>query len=101
MLVYKDNVTHFKRILNNRRYNYSPEEIRAIRCKLGMSILVFSNLFFVDKSTVIKWEAGTRLPSGSSLRLLQFVEVMAKEKHSDINHMIRVSYSRKYGNPAI
>lgn len=97
MIVDKDYVTHVRGVLCGGQYNYSPKEIAGIRKKLGMSLVEFSRLFFSGKSTIIKWESGARKPSGSSLRLLQFVEIMANDRHEDINYRIRKSYRAKYG----
>jgi len=97
----KDYATAIKGVFVNSQYNYSPEEIARIRSTLRMSLTEFSRLFFVDKSTTTKWESGDRIPSGSSMRLLQFVEIMAKNKHSDINHRIRTAYKKKYGQEVV
>lgn len=71
---------------------YSPKEIRVLRKKLHLSVPKFADMFFACESTIKKWESGDRIPSCSSMRLLQFVEIMANEKHADINHRIRGSY---------
>ncbi len=71
---------------------YLPEEIKTVRKKLHLTTPEFADLFFSCKSTIKKWESGKRLPSCSSMRLLQFVEMMADEKHADINHRIRGAY---------
>ncbi len=93
----KDYATATKGVFGNSQYNYSPEEIADIRSTLRMSLAEFARLFFVDKSTATKWESGDRIPSGSSMRLLQFVEMMADNKAPDINHRIRSAYKNKYG----
>jgi len=79
-------------VLRRGFHSYTPEEIKTIRGKLHMSQEDFAELFFVEKSTIAKWEQGKRLPSTPAMRLMQFVEVMAKGKHSDINHRIRKAY---------
>jgi len=71
---------------------YTPKEIRIMRKKLHLSVPKFADMFFACKSTIKKWESGDRVPSCSSMRLLQFVETMANEKHQDLNHRIRGSY---------
>ena len=72
--------------------NYSAEEIKSIRSDLGLSQEKFGQKFFACKSTIKKWENGTRLPSCSSMRLLQFLEIMAEEKNQNINCRIRKAY---------
>ena len=93
----KDCATAIRDIFRNGQYNYTKLEIADIRANLGLSLSEFARLFFVDKSTATKWESGDRIPLGSSMRLLQFVEIMAKNKHQDINQRIRSSYTQKYG----
>lgn len=53
--------------------NYTAEEVKAIRAKLHMSQPRFSKLVNVSYKTVQSWEQGTRHPSQSSARLLQFI----------------------------
>jgi len=79
-------------VLKQGFFSYSPLEIKSIRDKLCLNQEEFGDLFFVEKSTIAKWEQGKRLPSTPAMRLMQFVEVMADGKHADINHRIRQAY---------
>ncbi len=73
-------------------HSYTPAEIKELRVKLCKNQEEFGNLLFVEKSTIAKWEQGKRLPSTPAMRLMQFIEVLANEKHKDINHRIRQAY---------
>lgn len=53
---------------------YSPDEIRAVRQKLGVSQHVFAGLLNASPSAVRAWEQGQRVPDGPTRRLLQVVE---------------------------
>ena len=73
-------------------HSYTPEQIKLIIEKLCMTHGEFADLLFVEKSTVAKWLSGKRLPSTPAMRLMSFVEVLANEKHHDVNHRIRKAY---------
>ena len=51
-----------------------PEEIRRIRQEAHVSQPVFARYLNTSESTVQKWEAGTKRPSGMALKLLAVVE---------------------------
>jgi putative transcriptional regulator len=51
----------------------SPEEIKRIREGAHVSQLVFARFLNTSESTVQKWEAGTKRPSGMALKLLAVV----------------------------
>ncbi len=51
-----------------------PEEIMRIREGVHVSQLVFARYLNISESTVQKWEAGTKRPSGMALKLLAVVE---------------------------
>ena len=53
---------------------YTAENIRQLRTRLQMSQPYFSLLLNVSPKTVQSWEQGTRTPSQSAARLLQFIE---------------------------
>ena len=54
---------------------FNAYDIKNIRKNLGLTQSTFAQLFGVSKKTVEAWEAGTNLPNGSAMRLLQlFVE---------------------------
>jgi len=51
-----------------------PEEIKRIREGVHVSQPVFARYLNTSESTVQKWEAGTKRPSGMALKLLAVVE---------------------------
>lgn len=51
-----------------------PEEVAAIRRKLGLSQAVFAAVLNVPKATALSWEHGARRPSGAALKLLRLAE---------------------------
>lgn len=51
-----------------------PEHIRRIREQARVSQPVFARYLNTSESTVQKWEAGTKRPSGMALKLLAVVE---------------------------
>ena len=52
----------------------APEKIKRIRTGAHVSQPVFARFLSISKSTVQKWEAGTKRPSGMALKLLAVVE---------------------------
>jgi len=52
----------------------APEEIKRIRKGAQFSQPVFARYLNTSESTVQKWEAGTKQPSGMALKLLAVVE---------------------------
>ncbi len=52
----------------------SPASIKRLRVSLGKTQDVFAQLLGVSKKTVESWEAGTKKPNGSVLRLFQIME---------------------------
>lgn len=52
----------------------SPEKFKALREKMHVSQAVFAALLNTSLSTVQKWEAGAKKPSGPSLKLLNLIE---------------------------
>jgi len=77
--------------------DYQPVEIKKLRSQLSMTQKQFGALFFAERGTVKSWESGRRKPSFSAIRVMQFVEIIAGNKHEDINHRIRKAYKVKYG----
>lgn len=55
--------------------NRSPQEVRAIRDKIGFSQRAFARLISVSVKTVQSWEQGLRRPDGAALRMMQLVEL--------------------------
>ncbi|MHB8646416.1 MAG: helix-turn-helix domain-containing protein [Thermomicrobiales bacterium] len=53
---------------------YTPEEIHALRIRLGLKQHQFADIFSVSDKTVKAWEQGINRPSGPALRLLQLME---------------------------
>ncbi|MGZ8219637.1 helix-turn-helix domain-containing protein [Methylomagnum sp.] len=51
-----------------------PAQIKRIREKNKVSQPVFARYLNISESTVQKWEAGTKRPSGMALKLLAVVE---------------------------
>ena len=51
-----------------------PQQIKLIREKSRVSQPVFARYLNTSESTVQKWEAGTKRPSGMALKLLAVVE---------------------------
>ena len=52
----------------------APQQIKRIREKAHVSQPVFARYLNTSESTVQKWEAGTKRPSGMALKLLTVVE---------------------------
>ena len=53
---------------------FSAKDIKRIREKAHVSQPVFARYLNTSESTVQKWEAGQKRPSGMALRLLRVVE---------------------------
>ncbi len=53
---------------------YDAERIRALRKKLRLSQAVLAAVLNTSVSSVRKWEAGDKKPSGPSLKLLNLIE---------------------------
>jgi putative transcriptional regulator len=53
---------------------YDAAEIRALRESLQLSQAVLAAVLNTSLSTVRKWEAGDKRPSGPSLKLLNLIE---------------------------
>ncbi len=53
---------------------YDAERIRALRKKLQLSQAVLAAVLNTSVSSVRKWEAGDKKPSGPSLKLLNLIE---------------------------
>ncbi|QPS85599.1 DNA-binding transcriptional regulator [Serratia plymuthica] len=51
-----------------------PKEIKALREQLHLSQPVFARYLNTSLSTIQKWESGTKLPGGPSLKLLSIVQ---------------------------
>lgn len=53
---------------------YRPEEIREIRCGLGMTQALFAGFMGVSTKTVEAWESGRNSPEGPARRILAMVQ---------------------------
>ncbi len=53
---------------------YTSEDIKEIRKKVELTQLLFAQMLDVSKKTVEAWEAGSNVPNGSAMRLLQLLE---------------------------
>jgi putative transcriptional regulator len=53
---------------------FAPRQIKKIRETAHVSQPVFARYLNTSESTVQKWEAGTKRPSGMALKLLAIVE---------------------------
>jgi putative transcriptional regulator len=51
-----------------------PQQIKQIREREHVSQPVFARYLNTSKSTIQKWEAGTKRPSGMALKLLAVIE---------------------------
>lgn len=51
----------------------TPEEVKAIRARLGMSQATFARAFGIDINTVQQYEQGRRRPSGPASILLHVI----------------------------
>lgn len=54
--------------------DYAPKDIRRLREANNVSQPVFARYLNTSESTVEKWEAGVKRPSGMALKLLAIVE---------------------------
>ncbi len=55
----------------SRRFEYAPEDIKAIRKRLGRSQSEFALMIGVSVSTLRNWEQGRRAPEGPARALLR------------------------------
>ena len=53
---------------------YTAEQVRDVRHRMGLSQAVFARALNVSDSTVQAWEQGKRSPDGASLRLLELAD---------------------------
>lgn len=73
-LIDKRKMQHFDALCLAPIPQYDSEKIRALRDHLRMSQSVFAAVLNTSLSTVRKWEAGDKHPSGPSLKLLNLLE---------------------------
>lgn len=53
---------------------YTAGDVQRVRARLNLSQAGFARLLQVSSRTIQSWEQGTRTPSPSSARLIQFIE---------------------------
>ncbi|NBB15558.1 helix-turn-helix domain-containing protein [Caulobacter sp. SLTY] len=53
---------------------FTPGRIKALRLANNVSQPVFASILNTSESTIQKWEAGAKAPSGPALKLLTLVE---------------------------
>lgn len=68
-----------------RVFAFTPEEIKEIRIKLGLSQQQFSRLVFVSVKTLQNWEQGRRQPQGPALALLMILKKDPKHAIEALN----------------
>jgi putative transcriptional regulator len=54
--------------------DYDAQKVRALRDRLQLSQTAMADLLWASPSTVRKWEAGDKHPSGPSRRLLDILD---------------------------
>ncbi len=56
----------------------APNEVAAVRLKVGLTQAQFADLLGASIGTIRKWESGERSPSGAAARLLHLLAVKPK-----------------------
>ena len=59
--------------------SYTPAQIRSLRTRYKTSQAVFAIFLNISPSTVQKWEQGKKKPNGTSLKLLNLIDVHGLE----------------------
>lgn len=62
---------------------FAPIEIKQLRERNNVSQPVFARYLNTSESTIEKWEAGTKRPSGTALKLLSVVQKHGLQVLSD------------------
>ena len=70
----KTTMREFDRMCLTKTETLTPGEIKAIRCKAGVSQAVFAEHLGVTTGLVSKWECGDKRPSRMALKLLAVVK---------------------------
>jgi putative transcriptional regulator len=70
----KATMRHFDEASLSKTPTFAPGEIRRIRESNNVSQPVFARYLNTSESTVEKWEAGKKKPSGTALKLLSVVQ---------------------------
>ena len=58
----------------SRRFSFAPDDVRAIRNRLGFSQAEFALLIGISVATLQNWEQGRRHPRGPARALLRVAE---------------------------
>jgi len=73
-LISKRRMSEFDALCHLDVHEMPPQHIRGMREQARVSQAVFAAILNISPSTVQKWEAGDKKPSGSSLKLLNLIE---------------------------
>ncbi len=58
----------------------SPEQVKRLRARLGLTQAQFAELVCADRVTVARWETGASSPTGAYLKALKELAEKAKKK---------------------
>jgi putative transcriptional regulator len=73
-LISKRRMTEFEALCDLDIQDMSPQAIKDLRLRARVSQAVLAAVLNTSVSTVQKWEAGDKKPSGPSLKLLNLIE---------------------------
>jgi putative transcriptional regulator len=73
-LIDKRRMAHYDALCLPPSPDYGAENIKALRERLHLSQAVMADVLGASASTVRKWEAGDKRPSGPSRRLLDILD---------------------------
>lgn len=72
-LISKRRMAEFDILCHLDVHEMSPKEIKSLRERTHVSQAVFAAVLNISPSTVQKWEAGAKKPSGPSLKILNLI----------------------------
>lgn len=73
-VITKKSMQEFSALRNLSVKPMTPRHIKQLRSKARLSQAVFAIAINTSLSTIQKWEAGDKAPSGPSLKLLSLIE---------------------------
>ena len=73
-LISKRRMAEFDALCHLDVHEMSPQEIKSLRERAHLSQAVLAAVLNISPSTVQKWEAGAKKPSGPSLKMLNLIE---------------------------
>ena len=73
-IITKKSMDEFRALQNLDVPAMTPSRIKRLRAKTHLSQAVFALTLNTSVSTIQKWEAGDKSPSGPSLKLLSLIE---------------------------